>query len=48
MLRAKPRLERCPSTPIYNIGAVSRLTGLAIWAFSKPLKKAMGTHAAEV
>ena len=32
MLRAKPKLERCPSTPIYNIGAVSRLTGLAIWA----------------
>ena len=32
MIRAKPKIERCPTTPIYNIGAVSRLTGLAIWA----------------
>ena len=32
MIRARPKLERSPTTPIYNIGAVSRLTGLAVWA----------------
>ena len=32
MLRAKPKVCHAPDTPIYNIGAVSRLTGLAIWA----------------
>jgi len=32
MIRARPKIERSPATPIYNIGAVSRLTGLAVWA----------------
>ncbi|MBI4424635.1 MAG: MerR family transcriptional regulator [Elusimicrobia bacterium] len=31
MIRVKPRIPRKRTTPLYNIGAVSRLTGLAVW-----------------
>ncbi len=31
MIRTFRRVERTPRTPIYNIGAASRLVGLPIW-----------------
>ena len=31
MVRVLKRLRRTPATPIYNIGAASRLSGLPIW-----------------
>lgn len=31
MVKLSPRLKRTGATPIYNIGAASRLSGLPIW-----------------
>ena len=31
MVRVLPKLARQKTTPLYNIGAVSRLTGLPVW-----------------
>jgi len=31
MIKLEPKLRRTRRTPIYNIGAASRLTGLPVW-----------------